>query len=318
LIDRASASAGVVSAAVASPLPLGGESYGATVLADDGSTRGDALYASVSPRYFETMHLAIVRGREFTQADTAQAAPVVIVNETLARALWSGADPIGRRVRIGDRAAPSREVIGVARDAKYLFLTESPIGAYYLPLQPLDGRVTSLLVRTRDDPRATLASLTDIARGLDPDLPLFHAQTVDQRIRETVKLRRAAASLVGVLGGLTLLLAAVGIYAVAAHSASVRTREVGIRMSLGARAVDVCRMFVLESLSLTLAGVVIGLGLSAAVSHLLTAFLFGLTPTDAATLAGATMMVCAVSMVASYIPARRAAHLDPLLALRHE
>jgi ABC-type antimicrobial peptide transport system permease subunit len=141
---------------------------------------------------------------------------------------------------------------------------------------------------------------------------------MEERIRRTVNIRRAVVSLLGVLGGLTLVLASVGIYGVAAHSVSMRTREVGIRLSLGARAADVLRMIVWEQLSLSLIGVAIGLGISAAGAVLLASFLFGVTTTDAATFVGGALVLCLVSLVASYLPARRAARLDPLLALRRE
>ena len=153
-----------------------------------------------------------------------------------------------------------------------------------MPLPPSSGG--TFVIRTTGSPRAALASLTDIARDLDPDLPLSRAQTMDERIRRTVNLRRAVVSLLGVLGAVTLLLASVGIYGVAAHSVSMRTREVGIRMSLGARAADVLRMIVRENMWLSLVGVAIGLGLSAAGSMMLASYLFGVTRGDAATFAG--------------------------------
>jgi ABC-type antimicrobial peptide transport system permease subunit len=221
-------------------------------------------------------------------------------------------------VRVDDSKEPWREVVGVARDGKYLFLTESPRGAYYLPIRQHPSSAVSLVVRTTGDTHVALSSLMDLARDLDRDLPLFKAQTLDERIRQTVNLQRAAASLFGVLGGLTLVLAAIGIYGVAAHSVSLRTREVGIRMSLGARASDVFRMFVRESLSLSLIGVAIGLAISTAASKLLTTFLFGLTPTDAMTFVGGSTILCLVGVIASYLPAHRAAGVDPLVALRHD
>ena len=176
----------------------------------------------------------------------------------------------------------------------------------------------TLVVRTAGSPRAALASLTSIARDLDPELPLFSAQTMEERIRHTVSLRRATVSLLGVLGAVTLLLASVGVYGVAAHSVSMRRREIGIRMSLGARAADVLRMIIRENLSLSLVGVAIGLGLSAAGSMMLASYLFGVTSSDAATFIGVALILCLVTVVASYLPARRAARLDPLLALRRE
>jgi putative ABC transport system permease protein len=315
-VERASTSPGVTAVAAANILPLGGEMYSATLVSNNGASSSRASVAQVSPKYFETLGLAIVRGREFTAAEVAANAPVAIVNETVARRLWPGLDPLGQQVRADDSKEPWREVIGVARDAKYLFLTESPLGGYYLPLPTASGG--TFVIRTSGTPRALLASLTDIARELDPDLPIATAQTMDERIHRTVNLRRAVVSLLGVLGTLTLLLASVGIYGVAAHSVSMRTREVGIRISLGARATDVLLMIVRQNLSLSLVGVAIGLGISAAGAAMLASYLFGVTAGDPATFAGGALVLCLVSLVASYLPARRAARIDPVVALRYE
>jgi predicted permease len=318
LVERATSIPGVMSAAVTSSLPLRGQTSGASVVAESTAAPVQATFASVSPRYFETMRVPLVRGRDFSSADTANGPLVVIVSETLARRLWPEGDPLGKRLRGTESQEPWREVIGVVRDAKYEYLTESPHGAYYLPVRQRPDSPLSLVVRTAGDSTAVLSSLADIARSLDRDLPLFQVQTLEQGIRHALKLRRASASFFGVFGGLTLLLAAIGVYGVTAHSVSLRTREVGIRMSLGARATDVFRMFLRESLSLSLIGVAIGLGISAAVSKLMTTFLFGLTSTDAVTFVAGSMILCLVAIAASYIPARRAAHVDPLSALRYE
>jgi predicted permease len=315
-VERASALPDVTSVAAADILPLGGEMYGGTIVSDKEASSSRVSVARVSPTYFETLDLPIVRGRAFNSAEVVANAPVAIVNETLARNLWPGVDPLGQQVRAADSNEPWREVVGVARDAKYLFLTESPRGAYYGPLPPASGG--TFVIRTTGSPHAVLASLTDIARDLDPNLPIARAQTMEERIRRTVNLRRAVVSLLSVLGALTLLLASVGIYGVAAHSVSMRTREVGIRMSLGARASDVLRMIVRENLSLSLFGVAIGLGISAAGATMLASYLFGVTAADPATFASAALVLCLMSLVASYLPARRASRLTPLLALRRE
>jgi predicted permease len=317
-VRRASSTAGVISVALTDILPLGGEMYEAILVSENTAKSERAAAASVSPRYFATMRLPVVRGREFAAVDIAGAAPVAIVNETLAERLWPGANPLGQRVRNLDKNKESwREVIGVARDAKYLFLTESQRGAYYVPLRQ-DAARAALLVRTTGDSRAALSSLTSIAHDLDPDLPLFRAQSIDDQIHRSVNLQRAIASLLSVLGGLTLLLAAVGLYGVAANSVAVRTREVGIRMSLGARATDVFRLVIRENLSLSLVGVLVGLLISAVGSKILTSFLFGLRSTDPLTFVAGATTLCVVTIIASYMPARRAANLDPLVALRHD
>ena len=315
-VRRASGLPHVTAVAAADTLPFGGEMYGDTIVSDRGASSSRVSVARVAPEYFEALGLPIVRGRSFTPTEVAVNAPVAIVNETLARSLWPGVEPLGQHVRADNSKEPWREVVGVAHDAKYLFLTEAPMGAYYEPLPPASG--ATFVIRTTGNPRAALASLTDIARDLDPDLPIARAQTMEERIRRTVNIRRAVVSLLGVLGALTLLLASVGIYGVAAHSVSMRTREVGIRISLGARASDVLRMIVRENLFLSLFGVAIGVAISAAGATMLASYLFGVTATDPATLAGGALVLCLVSLTASYLPARRAARLDPLLALRHE
>jgi predicted permease len=322
-VHRASGIPGVVSAALTNILPVSATSYGTSVVAEDtpsaarpAPARTKALLTRVSPRYFETLRLPMVRGHEFTPNDTD--APVAIVNETLAQLLWSGRNPIGQRLRVGEPSESWRDVIGVARNSKYTFLTESPRAACYLPFREEATGETSLAVRTVGDPRATLLSLTTIAHDLDRDLPLFKVQTLDAQIRQTLSRHRATAALMSVLSGLSLLLASVGLYGVAAHNVSLRTREVGIRMSLGARATDMFRMVVAENLALALIGVAIGLGITAAASRILASFLFGLTPTDTLTFLGSAILLCLVTVVASYIPARRAARLDPLVALRHQ
>jgi predicted permease len=314
-LERSSALPGVTSVAVANILPFGGEMYGSTIASEDGASFARASFASISPDYFKTLAIPVVRGREFTQADVAANAQVAILNETVARAMWPGVDPIGKRVR--DIAAKEswREVIGVTRDTKFLKLTEGTRGAYYVPLRTPDA---SFVVRTTDTPAAALLALTEAVRDLDPHLPIARAQTMNERVRNSVRLQRAVVSLLTVLGGMTLLLASVGIYGVAAHSVSMRTREVGIRISLGARASDVLRMIVRENVWLTLIGVAVGLGLSVAGSMLLASFLFGVAPTDAATFTTGAVILFMVSVAASYIPARRAARLDPLMALRRE
>jgi putative ABC transport system permease protein len=278
LAARASSLPGVASAAATNCLPFSGEAHHVKLVAQSTGRAGWAAAANVSPRYFETLRLPLVRGRDFSPAEAASEAPVAIVSETLARQLWPSGDAIGQRLRVDGASEPWRDVIGIARDAKYLRLTEAPQGAYYAPgTAPRGGAPVSLVVRTERDPTTTLRAIEGIAHGLDADLPLFHAQRLEDGIRQSVSLQRAAAALFGVFGALALLLASLGIYGVAA-----------------------------------------GLVISGAASVLMTAYLFGLTATDALTFAAGSAVLGVVTVAATYVPAARAARVDPLAALRHE
>ena len=314
-LERASGLAGVTSVAAADVLPLGGVRYSATLRSESG-TSSSASLVQASPAYFDTLALPIVRGRTFTTAEAAADVAVAIISASAAQRLWPGQDPLGQTVRTDDPKQPPRQVIGVVRDSTWLFLDEVPGGTLYFPLPPTSAAVFA--VRSGDDPARTLASLRDIARALDPNVPVTQAQTMAERIDRSVNLRRALVALLGVLGAVTLMLAAIGIYGVTAHGVSVRTREVGIRMALGARAADVLRLIVRENIGLSFVGIAIGLVLSIAAAMVLSSFLFGMTPRDGTVFLGGALVLCGLSAVASYLPARRAASLDPLRALRHE
>jgi predicted permease len=312
---------GVESAALAEVLPLSGRTIGAAVRAEGApSDQGgiSASQSSVSPGFFHTMHIPLTSGREFTDRDDSSATPVVIVNAALARVLWAGAEPIGKRLRMGGTNEVLREVIGVAADVKYRNLTEERRAFVYLPQRQHPSSALSLVVRSNGDPAALIQPITRIARDLDPQLPIYNVMTLTQMLRQSADIQQAASAMLGVFGGLALLLAALGMYGVTAHGVAMRTREIGIRMSLGARTGDVLSLFVREGVGRSLIGVAIGLVLSAAVSTLAAKFLFGLGAMDTLAFAGGAVILCAVAAVASYVPARRAAKVDPVVALRYE
>ena len=318
LLEGASALPGVTAASVTSSVPLSGRMMGTDVVAEGGTTRASATFSSVAPHYFDAMQIGLVRGRDFSSADAGGAPPVVIINEELARRLWPGGDAIGKRLRVEDRGEPWREVVAIARDGKYASLTERSRAAFYMPVAQQPASPLTLVARTAGDPRELMRALTATAQELDRDMPLFRVQLLEDNIRQVVDKQRAVASLLGVFGAITLFLAAIGIYGVAAHAVSLRTREIGIRMSLGARAADVLWMFVRETLTLAIIGVAIGLAMSAVGSQVLTSFLFGLRSTDGLTFAAAATLLCLVAMAASYVPARRATRVNPVQALRHD
>jgi predicted permease len=310
----------VRSAALASTLPLGGIMWGSAVRtkesAEDAAVHTN--FASISTGYFETLGIPLVQGRDFAASDVRSSVPVAIVNETLARTLGVGGAAIGQSIKFAEPDEPWREIIGVARDAKYDKLTDAPRAFLYLPATQSPVPAMSLIVKTRGEPGLEIPGIISTAHDLDPDLPLFRLLTFEQTLAGSLDAQRALSSLLSVFGFLALCLAALGIYGVMSHAVTLRTREIGIRMSLGARASEVLRMVVADGLQLTSIGVVVGLLISALASGLLSTFLFGLRATDITTFAAGGVVLCAVAIAASYVPARRAAAVDPLCALRHE
>jgi predicted permease len=317
LLERASAIPGVTSAAITDVLPLSGVTRWTKVMIGDGPPVS-TLYASISPRYFETIGTALAAGRAFTDDDTSNSPGVVIVNEALADRLWPNRSPIGERLWRNGSDVKWLEVVGVARQGKYASLTESPQFATWVPIAQRPAAPLTLVARTSGDVTDLTRALASVAAAIDPDLPIYRAEPLDSTVRRSAGRQQAVTSLLAVLGGLTLLLAAIGLYGVAAHSASLRMREVGIRMALGAHASDVVGLFVRGGLVRAAIGVVIGLVISTAASRLLSSFLFGLTATDSMTFVVGAAILCIVAAVASYLPARRAARLDPAVVLKHE
>ena len=321
LLDELSATTGIESAALANVIPLSNRAMGNAIQREGAAENDDvpAQLSGVTAGFFATMRIPFVRGRPFTAQEAAADAPVIVINETLAQRFWPDADPIGKRVLVGGRA-PWREVIGVTRNGKYRSLAEvQAVNYFFVPAsaRDLNGDVT-LVARGLADTKTTIAAVTGVFRRLDPNVPVYRMATLDENLAETVDTQRAGAALLGVFGTLALALAALGIFGVIAQGVATRTREIGIRMSLGAQTADVVRTFVREGVGLTLIGAAIGLAMSFAVSTLLANLLFGLTPTDALTFTYAVLTLVMVAIVASWLPARRAARVDPLVALRTE
>jgi predicted permease len=322
LIEKVAAMPGVVSATVADVLPLSGNSSSTSVRREGVSLEVPGTFtfdASVAPSYFATMRIPVVRGRSFGPEHSAMSAPVAIVNERLASVLWPGENPIGKRLRVGDNPELT-EVIGVAANGKYRTLAEdNQPGYFWRPMsQHPIGANGTLVVRGKSGTSDAEAAARAALRALDPTLPVYKLETMDALIAKTVDGQRAGAALLGVFGVIGLGLAAFGIFGVIAQGVAARTREIGIRMSLGARAGDVVRAFVREGLGLTMVGTVIGVALSLGLSKVLASLLFGLKATDALTFVGATLVLLGAAALASFVPARRAAKVDPLIALRSD
>lgn len=272
-------------------------------------------YASVTEGFFETIRMPVVEGRGVTARDTSDAPPVMVINETMARRYWPQGGALGGRVRVGDRWV---EVVGIAKDAKYGSLTETSRAFMYLPVEQAYRPAMRLVVRTAGDPDALAPAIRAAVRRVDAGLPLFDVQTIEQHLAFSFFLFEMAATLLGVFGITAMLLAALGLYGVVAHSVGQRTREIGVRMSLGATASDVRRMVLRQGLGLALAGVALGVIAAVGVTGLFASQLAGVSPRDPLSFGSTAVLLVATTALACYLPARRAARLNPVQALRTE
>jgi predicted permease len=320
LLARVRELPGVEAASVATKVPLGfggNSDMGARI---DGYTPApneeiSIYYNRVGSEYLKTMGITIVAGRDFTDLDTTDRPDVVIVNETVVRRYFSGRDPIGGRIRLGNRTL---EVVGVARDGKYSSITEAPRSFMYMPVLQWYRADTVLHVKASVDPGTLVPRLHEVLRTLDSNVPLFDVRTIAEQLSIAVFTQRMVASLLGAFGALALLLATVGLYGVIAAVAAQRTPEIGMRMALGATRRDIVAMIVGQGLSLTLTGVAIGLIAALGATRLFKSLLVGVSATDAPSFAVTTILLVTVALAAAYLPARRAARIDPLQALRNE
>jgi predicted permease len=325
LLQRAKALPGVTSATAATHVPFDYGMRFAEVTIVGGIPGSKDEYAStpyniVEPGFFETSGAPITRGRAFDTRDGDRSRRVAVINETMARKFWPGQDPLGRRFRLG-RDGDWIDVVGVAADGKYVMLAEQTRPYFFVPLAQDYRSPITIILRSAGDPSALAGPLQKLLNGMDPDLPVYNVRTMDNHLRTSVFALlplRVGTSMAGVQGVIALLLAVMGLYAVVSYAVARRTREIGVRMALGAARLDVVRLVVREGMWLSVIGIVIGLGIALVLGLVLSSVLYGVAAIDAPVFGGATALLLAVSALACYLPARRATRVDPLIALRYE
>lgn len=311
LRDRVEALPGVAAVSYTGRVPLMMGSSIDDVIVDGGKL--SIHYASVGAGYLSALELPLVEGRDISRSDDERAARVAVINETLARRAWPGGSAVGRTFRFRDTLTT---VVGIARDAKYARLDETTPAFAYVPVAQVWQPTQALLVRTAADPRRLRLAIEEAVLSIDPLLPRPRVTTLHDASAIALLPQRVAAIVTGILGGAGLLLAAVGLYGIMAFSASRRTREIGIRVALGAARSSVLRLMVRDGMRLAAVGIAIGLVLAAAATRVIAGWLFGVSPFDLATFAAMSALFLVVALAASYLPARRAAAADPLSALR--
>ena len=322
IVERIRSLRGVEEVSDGLVVPLSGSRMMNSIFADDRQPLPGEEMAfdanAVGPRYHETMGIKILQGRGFTEQDRAGAPGVVIINETMARRIFPGENAVGKRLRLGTNR-PSLEIIGVAGDIKHHELTEAPLPHFDLPsLQRNYNSYTNLLIRTNGSATALIPAVRRELRALDAAAPVFVVKTMAEQIGDALAALKLASTLTGLFGVLALLLAALGLYGAMAYSVSSRTREIGIRMALGAQRRDVLRLVVKQGMLITALGTAVGLAAIQLLIGLTRNLPYGVSTTEPMTFGFMVLLLTIVALLASYLPARRAAKADPIVALRSE
>ncbi|MFP5264165.1 MAG: ADOP family duplicated permease [Blastocatellia bacterium] len=326
LIRRVEALPGVRSAAVTNwiPLVLQGDTVGITIEGrpDPGpAERPDVVTRVVSPHYFTTMGIELLQGQEFGEQSRINSRPVIVISETMARRLWPGENPIGKRVTPGRADNPDDwcEIIGVVKDVRQFQLDADPKPQMYFTYEQAGFFAPNhLVVRTNVEPQSLAATVRATVWEIDKDQPVSNISTMEDILSESVARQRFSTLLLGIFAAVALILAAVGIYGVMSYSVAQRTREIGIRMALGAQTSDVLKLVIVQGMKLALSGVTVGLIGAYALTRLMQSLLFGVSATDPLTFVLIAFLLAGVALLACYIPARRAVKVDQIIALRYE
>ncbi len=324
ILERAEALPGVQAAVAATRAPFGLNRANSTFRIEgrdpDHGGIASADLASVSPGYFAAMRIPLVGGRFFTDHDEEKSEPVAILSESLARLAFPGEDPIGRRVQLPTRQGPGpwTTIVGVVKDVKMEALDLDDRPALYRPLWQVSSMSLTLVLRGPGRPGELAARIEDAVRRIDPELPVYAVRSMDEAMASSVSQRRFAMRLLALFAAGALALSALGIYGVVAYTVARRTREIGIRMALGALPGDVLALVMRQGLHLILGGVAVGLVGALALTRALAALLYGVSPRDPVTFGAIAGLLVVVALAATWLPARRAARVDPVEALRSE
>jgi predicted permease len=327
LLLRVRALPGVQSASLAFSFPTGQfEDNDAVYVEGHSLPPGEApptiTVNHVSPAYFTTMQIPILSGRAFLDSDTEKAPSVAVINQTMAHKLWPDEDALGRRFRMNGESGPLVEVVGIARDSKYRNVLANSTPYLYRPLAQSYISIETLQVRTEGEPESMVRSVEEQVHSLAPGLPVFGVETMEQALNSGLTgglyVFHLAAYLAAALGILGLILALVGVYGVISYSTSRRTHEIGIRMALGARPGDIWRIVFRQGLAIVVLGALIGILAALGLTRAMASFLYGVNAHDPLTYLAVTFLISAVTLLACYIPARRATKVDPMEALRYE
>jgi len=323
LLARIQSLPGVDSAGATLALPIQGRVWNVSFEIDGRppgslSEQPQADARIVSNNYFDVMKIPLRSGRYFSEYDTKDSPHVAIISEALARLYWPDGYAPGRFIEMGAFGAGRCEVVGVVADIRQTGLSNEPSPGIYIPFTQESMPWQTLVVRTKNDPLSLVAPIRHEVAALDPQQPVARIATLDELMESSTAQPRFRTYLLGGFAGIALVLSAIGIYGVMAYAVSRRTREIGIRMALGARPRDMLRLIFGQSMTLTLLGVAFGLAGAYAVMRVMNSLLFGVSSTDPLTFGGVTLLLCSVALLASYLPARRASRVDPLVALHFE
>lgn len=329
LLEKLRATRGVYSAGAATTLPVTGTGSAIHFNIEGRAPKSPHDYVIIGYRpvtagYLETLGVPLIRGRFVTQSDTEKAPYVAVINQAAVRQYFPDSDPIGKRIQLGaspDASVPWMEVVGIVGDLKQ-DLAGDPKAEMYVPVRQGDSLLPvfalSVVMRTERDPLSEASALRSAVRDINPNQPLVRVRTMEENISAAVSEPRFRAILLAIFAGAALVLAVVGLYGLMVYTVNQRLHEIGIRIALGADRGDVLRMVIAQGLKLAISGVMVGVLSSLALGRILSGFLYGVSPTDPMTIVGVAVLLTLVALLASYLPARRATRVDPMVALRYE